>query len=272
MKKWVLSALISVLAAGAAQALAPDSSIRPEMRKTPAVIATSGRLADLRPVARPPSDQQVQLAAARPSAAKVLGPGMSPRPVIRPDAIPQKAMSRKREQRRGSVCDNIGIQGEVVGFVPGRIAACGIPEAVQITSVAGVTLSQPSLMDCTTAEALHTWVERGVKPEFRQRGPVVQLQVAAHYACRTRNHQPGARISEHGKGRAIDISGFVMADGEVITISQGWGQGTTLRLLRNVHRAACGPFGTVLGPESDRFHQNHFHLDTARYRGGPYCR
>ena len=33
-----------------------------------------------------------------------------------------------------------------------------------------------------------------------------------------------------------------------------------------------GGFGTVLGPESDQFHQDHFHFDTARHRGGPYCR
>jgi len=39
-----------------------------------------------------------------------------------------------------------------------------------------------------------------------------------------------------------------------------------------MHRAACGPFGTVLGPNADRFHQDHFHFDTARHRSGPYCR
>ncbi|MEM9755898.1 MAG: extensin family protein, partial [Pseudomonadota bacterium] len=25
-------------------------------------------------------------------------------------------------------------------------------------------------------------------------------------------------------------------------------------------------------PESDRFHQDHFHFDVADYRSGPYCR
>jgi hypothetical protein len=39
-----------------------------------------------------------------------------------------------------------------------------------------------------------------------------------------------------------------------------------------MHKAACGPFGTVLGPNSNRFHQDHFHFDTARYRSGSYCR
>ncbi|MDX5403468.1 MAG: extensin family protein, partial [Rhodobacterales bacterium] len=25
-------------------------------------------------------------------------------------------------------------------------------------------------------------------------------------------------------------------------------------------------------PESDRFHRDHFHFDTARHRNGPFCR
>ena len=42
--------------------------------------------------------------------------------------------------------------------------------------------------------------------------------------------------------------------------------------MRKMHRTACGPFGTVLGPDSDRFHRDHFHFDTAKYRSGPFCR
>ena len=80
------------------------------------------------------------------------------------------------------------------------------------------------------------------------------------------------RLSEHGKGRAIDISGLVLANGEVITVLKGWRQPGESKLLKTLHKAACGPFGTVLGPNSDRFHQDHFHFDTARYRSGAFCR
>jgi hypothetical protein len=127
-------------------------------------------------------------------------------------------------------------------------------------------------MDCGTAIALNKWVDKTVKPTFKRRGPVVQLQVAAHYACRTRNNQKGARVSEHGKGRAIDISGFVMADGEVVTVLKGWRKNPSQKQLKKIWRGACGPFGTVLGPNSDRYHADHFHLDTARYRTGSYGR
>ncbi|MEL7100091.1 MAG: extensin family protein [Pseudomonadota bacterium] len=172
----------------------------------------------------------------------------------------------------GSVCGDPMLKGEVIGAVPGRIPGCGIDEAVQITSVAGVGLSQPSLMDCPTAMALKDWTENSVKPAMSSLGRLASYRVAAHYVCKTRNSQPGAKISEHGKGRAIDISAFNMQDGTVVTVLTGWGDRRTGKALREVHKGACGPFGTVLGPDSDRFHQGHFHLDTARYRGGPYCR
>ncbi|MEO0939033.1 MAG: extensin family protein [Pseudomonadota bacterium] len=172
----------------------------------------------------------------------------------------------------GAVCGDPAIKGEVIGPVPGRIPGCGIEDAVQITSVAGIGLSQASLMDCPTAQALKTWTEQSVKPAMRPLGRLASYRVAAHYVCKTRNSQPGAKISEHGKGKAIDISAFRMQDGTVVSVQTGWDDRRTRAALREVHGGACGPFGTVLGPDSDSFHQGHFHLDTASYRGGPYCK
>ncbi|MEM6341348.1 MAG: extensin family protein, partial [Pseudomonadota bacterium] len=73
-------------------------------------------------------------------------------------------------------------------------------------------------------------------------------------------------------GRAIDISAFYLRDGTEVSVLTGWNARSTSRAMRQMHRAACGPFGTVLGPESDRFHRDHFHFDTAQHRGGAYCR
>lgn len=279
---------VFVLWAGLAAAAAPETSLRPLGRPQDPQVARAAAL-PLRPLARPeitaaavakptrlrpqprPASEQVTMAAAR-SATPLLGPASSLRPYIRPDDLEHRVMARRRDREKGAVCGDPDIQGETVGRVPGRIRGCGIPDAVKVTSVSGVRLSQPSLMNCTTAQALKKWMDYGIKPAFRRRGPVVELKVAAHYACRTRNSRKGARISEHGKGNAIDISAFTMMDGEVITVLNGWGQGTTLKLLRNVWKSACGPFGTVLGPGSDGYHRDHIHVDTARYRSGPYCR
>jgi hypothetical protein len=127
-------------------------------------------------------------------------------------------------------------------------------------------------MDCGTAKALKKWLNKGAKPAVGSKGGGLSgLKIAAHYSCRTRNNIAGAKISEHGKGRAIDISGLTLNDGRTITVLEGWNNGDR-RTMRKAHKAACGPFGTVLGPDADRYHKDHFHFDTARHRGGSYCR
>lgn len=41
--------------------------------------------------------------------------------------------------------------------------------------------------------------------------------------------------------------------------------------LRNSHEAACRIFGTVLGPEANNAHRNHFHVDMAERSTGAFC-
>ncbi|MGR3760048.1 extensin-like domain-containing protein [Roseobacteraceae bacterium NS-SX3] len=262
-----------------AAAAAPESSLRPEGRPgaagtvemaaaQPEPLVTAS---PLRPAPRPPSPQ-VLAAAARPADMADFGPGLSLRPFLRPDSIAQQAFFKRRKLRKGSVCGDIEIQGRTVGSVPGTLKGCGANEAVRVRSVAGVALSQEALMTCTTAKALKRWVDRDVVKAFGRRNKVVSLRVAAHYACRPRNNRPGARISEHGRGKAIDISGFTLEDGRTVTVLAGWKDRKTRKKLKKIWKGACGPFGTVLGPDADRYHRDHFHLDVARHRGGAYCR
>lgn len=44
------------------------------------------------------------------------------------------------------------------------------------------------------------------------------------------------------------------------------------RFLRRLHTGACQRFGTVLGPEANEAHRDHFHLDLAKRRRSAYCR
>ena len=70
----------------------------------------------------------------------------------------------------------------------------------------------------------------------------------------------------------IDISAFILADGTSLSVLGDWNGGNS-RLMRQLHASACGPFRTVLGPNSDRHHRDHFHFDVAQHRGGgTYCR
>lgn len=193
------------------------------------------------------------------------------RPKVRTKNVEDNAKRVGASRRGKMICGVEAIQGIAVGAVAGK-GACGIDNAVRVSSVAGVGLSTHALMDCTTAKALNAWVAQAARPAIGTLGGgLSELRVAAHYACRTRNNQRGAKISEHGKGHAIDISGFKLRNGQELTVLRNW-NGDHAKVLRAMHKAACGPFGTVLGPRADRFHQDHFHLDTARYRAGTYCR
>lgn len=240
----------------------PDS-VRPVVRLTPAQ-----RLA------------RVMAAAIRAPEPRIDADGMvlqSDRPALRPaDLILAMGDSLRRNRggrdTGGGLCGRGSIRGEAIGNVAGE-GACGIRNAVRVTRVGGVDLIQPVRMDCDTARALDNWVRDGLLPTVgRKGGGAVALQTAAGYACRGRNNQSGARLSEHARGKAIDIAAIQLANGSRISVLQDWNNGANGRLLRALHRAACGPFGTVLGPDSDRFHQDHFHFDTASYRSGSYCR
>ena len=207
--------------------------------------------------------------------AKQLKQAFKQKPNIRQRVVSKtnKGSQRVAKGLQGSVCGDPLIRGEKISRIPAKIRGCGLDNGVKVTEVAGVALTQHPTIDCNTARALKTWVAKGVKPVVGRRGGGVKsLRVVAHYACRTRNNQKGAKVSEHGRGRALDIAAINLNDGSSLTVLNDWHSAKNGPPLKKMHKAACGPFGTVLGPNSDRFHQDHFHLDTARYRFGSYCR
>lgn len=191
----------------------------------------------------------------------------SARPTPRPAVVRRVAAPRVS----GAICNSNSIEGRRIAPISGR-GACGVDQPVAVTAVAGVKLSTPAQINCRTARALETWVEKGAKPAAAgYGGGLTELHVVASYACRTRNSQSGARLSEHAKGNAIDIAGFRFANGSTVSLLQDWNKRREGEMLRQMWRAACGPFGTVLGPNSDRFHRDHFHFDSAR-RNRAFCR
>lgn len=266
-----------------------NARIRPAPRPVTRPVTASHTLYRGQAVAQPVVQQTV-LQAAQPSVAIFLRnvPGLqrSLRPKARPKnmrrivarakanpAAPIAVSGEVRGPRRGSICGDRAIRGQAIARIRGRISACGIENPVKVTSVDGVALSTPATLDCTTAKALKQWVHTGVKPAVgRMGGGIKSLRVVAHYACRTRNNQPGAKISEHGRGRAIDIAAINLNNGTALTVLSDWRTNRKGTALKRMHKSACGPFGTVLGPNANKYHQDHFHFDTARYRSGTYCR
>ena len=227
------------------------------------VLLTSlpGVKRSLRPHPRPQG-----IARLHPAVARAASPAPAPAPRRTPAPITASG-------RQGAVCGDRGIIGQRVSPIRGRLAGCRIARPVRVTSIDGVRLSQPAVLDCKTAKALKSWLRKGARPAVgRLGGGIASMRVMASYACRTRNSQPGAKLSEHARGKAIDIGAITLKNGMTISVLKGWRDPVKGKILRRMHRAACGPFGTVLGPDANRFHRDHFHFDVARYRGRSYCR
>ena len=153
---------------------------------------------------------------------------------------------------------------------------CEVRNAWRVQSVGQVGFSQPAILSCGMAEPLREWLDNTVQPNAqRQFGEsVVAVDIAASYACRPRNNQRGAKMSEHGYGNAIDIAAFTLESGRKVSVLEGWrGDSGERRFLKEVHGEACDEFHTVLGPNADRNHRDHLHLDLQNRRsGGHYCR
>ncbi|MCA0406943.1 MAG: extensin family protein [Proteobacteria bacterium] len=135
-------------------------------------------------------------------------------------------------------------------------------------NISGVTNVKPeATLGCPMVAWTEDWIAGAVQPAaLAWFGQGVRELRAGSYACRRRNHNPNARLSEHSYGNALDIMAFVLNDGNVVTVKGGW-RGTEQEqgFLRDVFFEACQRFKTVLGPGSDALHYDHFHLDLAHH-------
>ncbi len=240
----------------------------------PAPAATAFALASAAPDRAPrPNPRPPQPAAAVPPAASTSTSALAPAVAAPAPRGGLAALFAPRTPRAvaGSVCGDSAITGSEIVAIPAAANGCGLSDGVRVTAVAGITLSEPATIDCNTAKALKTWVEEGVIPAIGRRGGgLAALTVVASYTCRPRNNVPGAKVSEHGAGHAVDVAAFVLADGSTLAVARDWRRES--KIMRAIHASACGPFGTVLGPKADSNHRDHFHVDTASYRSGPYCK
>ncbi|MEO6300382.1 MAG: extensin family protein [Paracoccaceae bacterium] len=193
--------------------------------------------------------------------------GLSAAPVLAEIPMVLTAAPPSKVQRPamiGAVCNNPKIKGLALKPITSRIKGCGIKAPVQVSSVAGVSLNPAALINCDEAQALASWVVKGAQPAFGN--SIVRMNVADSYSCRPRNNVRGAKVSEHGAGNAIDISGFVTNTGKTYTVAANYNS-----MVKAAQKAGCGVFHTILGPGSDGYHENHLHFDVAPYRGHPYC-
>lgn len=148
-------------------------------------------------------------------------------------------------------------------------AGCSAVNAVRLSALrsdqASLTMSNLGPVTCPLADTFAGWARFGVDRAAQQilGSPLVRIETMGSYNCR--NIAGSDRRSAHASANAIDVSGFVLADGRRITLTRNWGTGTPAerKFLNTIQASACKRFGTVLGPSYNPAHRDHFHLEVS---------
>jgi len=149
--------------------------------------------------------------------------------------------------------------------------ACGGTDMVRLQAVvrvggARIELKPTPVLRCAFAESLAGWLRDEAAPRADKLGAALRtVESYDDFECRGRNRAAGAKLSEHGKGNAIDLRSFILADGRAFGL-------TDVKVAKDfredIRESACHRFTTVLGPGSDSQHDSHIHLDLIERRQG----
>lgn len=174
---------------------------------------------------------------------------------------------------------NLGAMRAQFTPLPDRIlgGGCSTLNTVSLGSVrsdsANLGLTNLGPVSCQMASGFSAWARFGADRAARQilGSPLARIETMGSYACR--NVAGSGHRSAHATANAIDVSGFVLADGRRLTVTGAWRDGTReeRQFLRIAFQSACKRFGTVLGPDYNEAHHDHMHLevnDAAR----PFCK
>lgn len=207
------------------------------------------------------------------------GGGEEERPVqrIRPRA--GGPVTLRREPTRDTLACHAELAREGVRFTPlpdqDFGSGCLVEGAVRLDDY-GLPTSGLKSIRCPLAQRFVAWTRYAVQPAAQMvyGATVVRIETYGTFSCRgIVGNGPAAsgRVSQHGLANAVDIAGFTLSDGRKVTVLQGWNgpDERDRRFLRLIHDSACKRFTTVLGPDYNAAHANHFHFDMA---GRDFCR
>lgn len=146
--------------------------------------------------------------------------------------------------------------------------ACHWQAGVRIErSNIGYASPAPDVASCALAATLYVWEREVVQPAAREHlgAEVTEFLHYGTWSCRRVNGAQSGNWSEHAGANAIDVSGFRLADGRVIEVTDWPGEGAESAFLREVRDGSCRLFTGVLGPDYNVAHADHFHLDMGRW-------
>ncbi len=117
---------------------------------------------------------------------------------------------------------------------------------------------------CPVAAALELWRRESVAPAARAilGSEIARIEHLGAHSCRRMYGGVDGPWSEHATANAIDIAAFVLNDSRRISVLGDWdGTAEEAAFLRQVRDSACNSFTTVLSPDYNAAHADHFHLD-----------
>lgn len=205
-----------------------------------------------------------------------------PQPVPRPGGIDQRMTSEPVLQPEDKPNVLVAMLNPGAGMAINALArmqpmaaisngACSVSQPYKVTALGPngrAVLSPAATLDGSMITGLVRWealVQAAAKKDLGE--SVTAIHVAASYDCRTMNHRRRAHMSEHAHANALDVSGYITASGQDITVKRDFHAGGAKEaFLRDVHAATCNVFQVVLGPGSDGFHEDHFHMDMGHWK------
>ncbi len=112
-------------------------------------------------------------------------------------------------------------------LTPIKEGICGAPAPILVKSIGSdpkVAIDPPATMTCALAAGLAAWLKDKVQPDAKAMlgTQVVKLRNATSYSCRNRYGGATTPLSEHALANALDVSDFVFASGDHITVLDGW--------------------------------------------------
>jgi hypothetical protein len=140
---------------------------------------------------------------------------------------------------------------------------CGFSDAAvliksSISYGGDITLTCPALVSLAMWETHHLQdLAQSILGQKIQR-----IRHYGTYACRNINSAQKGRRSQHASANAIDIAGFRLEDGTEISVLDHWKSDSNKgEFIQEAHQSACSYFTTVLGPQYNDLHKDHFHFD-----------
>jgi len=250
---------VAVVALVLAGSLAEAASI-PLPRPRPTAVQQGVRAQPI-PLPRPrPSAAAAEQAASAPEVADDA-----------PDGKPGEAAKTAEAPPQPSACQ-IAL-APIAVFVPEPpvkgAGECGIADPVRLEAVllpgqARVAINPPAVLRCDMATAVSHWIRDDMAPAAARLGaPLRGIENFDSYDCRGRNRVFGAKMSEHGRGNALDIKAVKLESGVIAHLTDPH---VAKAVRTDLRRSACERFMTVLGPGSDGYHENHIHVDLAERR------